>query len=92
MFLIVGLGNPGLEYSATRHNAGFMAVDAICERHGFSSWRRSRRFSGETCSGSVDGFRSVLLKPSTWMNLSGVSVSFGFRFSQGVFVGDCGSA
>ena len=66
MKLFVGLGNPGPKYARHRHNVGFMAVDRIAERHGFSPWRR--RFQGETAEGTIDGERVLLLKPMTYMN------------------------
>lgn len=78
MKLLVGLGNPGVEYARHRHNVGFMAVDAIAARHGFSAWRR--RFSGHTAEGSMDGERAVLLKPETYMNESGRAVGEAMRF------------
>ena len=72
MRLFVGLGNPGAKYAHNRHNIGFMAVDEIARRHGFSPWRR--RFQGETAEGSLDGERVVLLRPMTFMNESGRAV------------------
>lgn len=72
MFLIVGLGNPGAEYVMTRHNAGFMAVDAIASAYSFGSWRE--KFDGLISEGKIDGKRVYLLKPQTYMNLSGNSV------------------
>jgi len=72
MRLFVGLGNPGAKYAHNRHNIGFMAVDEIARRHGFSPWRR--RFQGETTEGSLDGERVVLLRPMTFMNESGRAV------------------
>ena len=72
--LIVGLGNPGPEYAATRHNAGFWFVDLLADRHGgrFSS---QRKLQGDTAEIVVSGRRIRLLKPTTYMNLSGQSVS-----------------
>ena len=72
MLLFVGLGNPGAKYARNRHNIGFMAVDEIARRHGFSTWRR--RFQGESSEGSLDGERVILLKPATYMNDSGRAV------------------
>jgi PTH1 family peptidyl-tRNA hydrolase len=71
--LIVGLGNPGAEYEATRHNAGFWFVDLLAAEHGgrFSS---QKKLSGETAEINVAGQRIRLLKPMTYMNLSGQSV------------------
>lgn len=72
MILFAGLGNPGAKYAGNRHNIGFMAVDAIIRRHGFSAPRR--RFQGEICEGVLDGVRVLALKPMTFMNESGRSV------------------
>ncbi|NVN87874.1 MAG: aminoacyl-tRNA hydrolase [Rhodopseudomonas sp.] len=72
MRLFVGLGNPGAKYQGNRHNIGFMVIDEIARRHGFSPWRR--RFQGETADGSLDGERVTLLKPLTYMNESGRAV------------------
>ena len=72
MRLFVGLGNPGAKYARNRHNIGFMAVDEIARRHGFSPWRR--RFQGETSEGALGTERVILLKPTTSMNDSGRSV------------------
>ncbi len=72
MFLIVGLGNPGAEYESTRHNAGFMAADALAEFYKFSTFKN--KFDGLIADGMIDGERCLLLKPQTFMNLSGNSV------------------
>lgn len=72
--LIVGLGNPGDQYDATRHNAGFWFVDLAARRHGGIFRTESRSF-GQTCRIQVDGLACQLLKPSTYMNRSGQSVS-----------------
>ena len=77
--LIVGLGNPGKEYERTRHNAGYWWVDAVAEaRH--AAWKRETRFSGYTAKVSEGGREFLLLKPSTYMNESGRSVSAFMRF------------
>ncbi|MBS0644176.1 MAG: aminoacyl-tRNA hydrolase [Acetobacteraceae bacterium] len=70
--LWVGLGNPEPGMAANRHNIGFMAVDAIASRHGFSPWRR--RFKGVTAEGTIAGEKVLALKPLTYMNASGESV------------------
>lgn len=70
--MIVGLGNPGREYATTRHNLGFMVVDEIARRFGASE-RRSR-FRAEIADVFIDGDKTVLAKPQTFMNLSGVAV------------------
>jgi PTH1 family peptidyl-tRNA hydrolase len=71
--LIVGLGNPGSEYEATRHNAGFWFVDLLAREHG-GAFSRERKLQGETAEIVVVGRRIRLLKPMTYMNLSGQSV------------------
>lgn len=78
MRLFVGLGNPGSKYEGNRHNIGFMVVDDIARRHGFSPWRR--RFQGETSEGSLNGERVILLKPATFMNESGRAVGEAAQF------------
>jgi PTH1 family peptidyl-tRNA hydrolase len=72
MKLFVGLGNPGTKYAANRHNIGFMAVDRIAADHSFSPWKRA--FQGQVCDGRLVGEKVLLLKPETFMNLSGQSV------------------
>lgn len=72
MFLAVGLGNPGAEYAATRHNVGFMAADEIHRRYNFSPFRS--KFDGLIAEGQINGEKVYLLKPQTYMNLSGNSV------------------
>ncbi|MGL4539877.1 MAG: aminoacyl-tRNA hydrolase [Candidatus Rhabdochlamydia sp.] len=71
--LIVGLGNPGREYKHTRHNLGFEVVDFFAEHHGLT-FRESARFFGLFAKGEVQGKRVILLKPMTFMNLSGRSI------------------
>lgn len=78
MRLFVGLGNPGARYAMNRHNVGFMAVDRIASDHGFAPWRA--KFQGEVSEGRLGGARVVLLKPMTFMNLSGQSVGEAMRF------------
>lgn len=72
MFLIVGLGNPGAEYANTRHNVGFMVADVLHEQYGFGSYKS--KFDGLISEGNIDGEKVYLLKPQTFMNLSGNSV------------------
>ncbi|MDK3019053.1 aminoacyl-tRNA hydrolase [Pseudodonghicola flavimaris] len=78
MQLFVGLGNPGAKYARTRHNIGFMAVDRIAEDHGFSPWKA--KFQGQITEGRLGGDKVLLLKPETFMNLSGQSVGEAMRF------------
>lgn len=72
MFLVVGLGNPGTEYAATRHNVGFMAADELHRRYNFLPFRS--KFDGLIAEGNIEGEKVYLLKPQTFMNLSGNSV------------------
>lgn len=74
MKLIVGLGNPGPEYARTRHNAGFLAIDRLAARHAPTETPRSR-FGGLVTECAIKGVRALLLKPLTYMNKSGQSVS-----------------
>lgn len=78
MKLFVGLGNPGAKYAQNRHNIGFMAVDRIAADHGFGPWRA--KFQGQVSEGRLGGDKVVLLKPETFMNLSGQSVGEAMRF------------
>jgi PTH1 family peptidyl-tRNA hydrolase len=71
--IIVGLGNPGPEHQVTRHNAGFWFVDLLARRHG-GEFRDYRKFSGETARISISGTDLILLKPTTYMNRSGLSI------------------
>lgn len=78
MQLFVGLGNPGPSYAGHRHNIGFMAVDAIAEAHGFSPWRS--KFQGQLAEGRLGAEKVLLLKPGTYMNLSGDAVRAAMQF------------
>ncbi|MGQ0567584.1 MAG: aminoacyl-tRNA hydrolase [Gemmobacter sp.] len=78
MRLWAGLGNPGAAYAGHRHNVGFMAVDRIAADHGFGPWKRA--FRGEVAEGRMGGDKVVLLKPQTFMNLSGEAVAEALRF------------
>jgi peptidyl-tRNA hydrolase, PTH1 family len=75
--LVVGLGNPGREYAGNRHNVGWMVVDELARRHG-GGWRA--KFSGQLAEIRLDGHKVALLKPETYMNESGRSVSGAVRF------------
>ncbi|EKY27247.1 aminoacyl-tRNA hydrolase [Clostridium celatum] len=72
MFLIVGLGNPGSEYNGTRHNIGFEAVDYIADKYNIELNRI--KFKGIFGEGLINGKKVILLKPTTYMNLSGESI------------------
>jgi PTH1 family peptidyl-tRNA hydrolase len=78
MKIIAGLGNPGAQYAGNRHNIGFMAVDALQRLPSFSPW--ARKFKGEISEGEIDGEKVLLMKPLTYMNLSGESVGEAMRF------------
>jgi peptidyl-tRNA hydrolase, PTH1 family len=71
--IVAGLGNPGPEHLVTRHNAGFWFVDLLARRHG-GEFRDYRKFSGETARITVSGQELILLKPTTYMNRSGLSI------------------
>jgi peptidyl-tRNA hydrolase, PTH1 family len=75
--LVVGLGNPGREHAGDRHNAGWMVVDELARRH-HGSFRS--KFSGKLAEIRLDGQRIGLLKPETYMNLSGSSLGAAARF------------
>lgn len=72
MYIIVGLGNPGKEYENTRHNAGYMVIDALADSAGISILERKHK--AITGKGIVAGQKCILVKPQTYMNLSGESV------------------
>ncbi len=76
--ILVGLGNPGTEYEHTRHNAGFDVVDVFCEKHGITL--NKNKFKGIFGEGTIKGERVLVLKPQTYMNLSGESVSAVMKF------------
>ncbi len=78
MLLVVGLGNPGPEHAYHRHNIGFMAVDDIVHRHGFSPFRA--RFQGRLAEGRLAGDKALVLKPMTYMNRSGQAVGEAMRY------------
>ena len=78
MKLFVGLGNPGKKYTNNRHNIGFMALNQIANDHSFSPWKN--KFQGQITDGKLGGEKVILLKPETFMNLSGQSVSETIKF------------
>ena len=81
MKLIVGLGNPGPEYERTRHNVGFVALDRVARRFvDPASGAPRARFSGLLLEAELEGEKLLLLKPTTFMNLSGTSVAEAVRF------------
>jgi peptidyl-tRNA hydrolase, PTH1 family len=82
--LIAGLGNPGKEYEKTRHNAGFMLVDYLFEKFreefNLSDWKFSKKINGDISIGKTDRKNVILLKPLTFMNLSGEAVSAAAKY------------
>jgi PTH1 family peptidyl-tRNA hydrolase len=72
MFIIVGLGNPGKDYKNTRHNIGFDVIDVIAEKHNISVIEKKHK--AIIGKGVINGYKVVLVKPQTYMNLSGESV------------------
>jgi peptidyl-tRNA hydrolase, PTH1 family len=80
MKLFVGLGNPGAAYAGNRHNIGFMAVDRIAADHGFTPWKKG--FQGLMSDGRLGDARVLLLKPATFMNLSGQAVQAALSFHK----------
>lgn len=78
VYLIVGLGNPGKEYSGTRHNVGYGVVDILSERHNVNMKKEKfKSFFGET---NIFGKKCIFLKPLTYMNLSGEAVIDAVRY------------
>ncbi len=74
LHLIVGLGNPGAEYSRTRHNAGFLLARLLAERWR-AEWRDEAKFTARVAQAEYDGHRCLLCLPQTYMNASGVAVA-----------------
>ena len=72
MFVIAGLGNPGREYEGTRHNVGFMTLDALADKYNIDV--REKAFKGLIGKGVIEGQKVILVKPQTYMNLSGESL------------------
>ena len=78
MQIWAGLGNPGAQYALHRHNVGFMAVDLIAEVHGFSPW--TKKFRSLVSEGRIGRHKVLLLKPQTFMNISGDAVQQALHF------------
>lgn len=72
--LIVGLGNPGKEYDGTRHNIGFAVIDALAEKQEFDPWVEKKDLKAQYTSATLGSTRTILIKPTTFMNLSGEAV------------------
>lgn len=79
LFLVVGLGNPGLQYARTRHNAGFLVVEELARRFK-SGWDLEKKFNARLAKGQVGSQRVLLMQPQTFMNLSGEAVSAAMNF------------
>jgi PTH1 family peptidyl-tRNA hydrolase len=80
LWIVVGLGNPGPRYEGNRHNIGFMVAEALYRRGRHLQWRSSTRFEAELAKGALGRHDVVLVKPQTFMNLSGRSVGPLARF------------
>ncbi len=78
MLLFAGLGNPGSDYAGNRHNVGFMAVDAMAERHGFSGWKA--KGTSLIAEGRIGTEKVIAVKPQSFMNKSGGPVAEIARF------------
>ncbi|MCD5382835.1 aminoacyl-tRNA hydrolase, partial [Candidatus Gracilibacteria bacterium] len=74
MKILVGLGNPGKKYENTRHNVGFSFLDFFAKKNNFGDFKDEKKFFGEISEGNIGGEKVILLKPQTFMNLSGKSV------------------
>ncbi len=74
MKVIIGLWNPWEKYTLTRHNIGFLFVDFFAKKENFSEWKYESKFLAEISEGSLNWEKIVLVKPQTYMNLSGTSV------------------
>jgi PTH1 family peptidyl-tRNA hydrolase len=74
LWMVVGLGNPGEQYAGNRHNVGFMVAEALSAGSDSLRWRTSRRCEAELAMGSLKGHELLLVKPQTYMNLSGHAV------------------
>ncbi|MGM9992180.1 MAG: aminoacyl-tRNA hydrolase [Candidatus Bruticola sp.] len=90
-FLVVGLGNPGAEYKNTRHNMGFRAVDLFAQAHHFEFTRKTKLYTA--ASGTIGSTDIFIIKPRTYMNLSGNAVlsmctSYGFKPQQIIVISD----
>lgn len=80
MLVFAGLGNPGASHAANRHNIGFMAADAIARSNSFPPWRN--KFKSLVAEAGIAGERVLLIKPQTFMNLSGEAVGEALRFHK----------
>lgn len=74
MKIIIGLGNPGLEYERTRHNVGFLCLEYLRHKYDFPDWKKEKKFKAEISDGVYLGEKIILCRPLTFMNLSGEAV------------------
>ena len=74
MKIIIGLGNPGEKYTNNRHNAGFLLLDKMIDAFSFSVFKLEKKFNAEISEGTLNGEKIILVKPQTFMNLSGKSI------------------
>ncbi|MCA9374467.1 MAG: aminoacyl-tRNA hydrolase [Candidatus Gracilibacteria bacterium] len=74
MLIIVGLGNPGSQYQKTRHNVGFMALDMLAQKLNADDFKSEKKFNADISSADFHGEKLILVKPTTFMNLSGEAV------------------
>lgn len=79
-YLIAGLGNPGAEYARTRHNAGFLALEELAREWQASGWKEETRFNSMVARANRSGRPAVLVRPLTYMNLSGAAIGAVIRF------------
>lgn len=80
MKVILGLGNPGDKYKNTRHNAGFLALDALQKEDNFPQFKLSKKFNAEVTEGILNGEKTILAKPRTFMNNSGKTAKYLLKF------------
>jgi PTH1 family peptidyl-tRNA hydrolase len=80
MRVVLGIGNPGKEYEGTRHNVGFQVVDELARRHGLGSW--AKKWQADVCEWRRGDERALLLKPRTYVNLSGESAQAVLAFHK----------
>ncbi len=80
MKLIIGLGNPGKQYEKTRHNAGFMAVEYLADQFSFDPFKKIDKHKSEIAEGQINSEKTLLIKPQTFMNLSGQSIRSVMQF------------
>ncbi len=82
MILIIGLGNPGFKYRKTRHNIGFMALDAFQKENNFPKFKQNKKAKAEITKGEINGQEVFLAKPQTYMNNSGFAVKYLLKESK----------